>query len=140
MDTIEFKNQKAPKSKTILNIVILLILLFLIFLNGDTRKGIELAMSDYSQFLILMKTILIGGPCIAIISYLFFFKKIHNTFSIDNQGINLNNRKVLWNDVKNWHMLGDSQDERTGLGSIKKNRRIRYCKPLYWNEYICYKD
>ncbi len=58
----------------------------------------------------------IGG---LIISLLFFFRKTYKKFSIDNMGINVDDKKYLWSDAKNFHMLGDSQDERTGLGEIK---------------------
>jgi len=60
--------------------------------------------------------LIIGG---LIISLLFFFRKTHNKFSIDSQGISVDNKGYLWSDAKNFHMLGDSQDERTGLGEIK---------------------
>lgn len=120
MNPIEFTSQQAPKSKKALNIVVLIILVFLLSLNTEVRKGIQLAISDPSQLFLLIKIVVIGGLIIAIISYLFFFKKIYNNFSLDDQGINISNRKIAWSDVKNWHMLGDSQDERTGLGSIKR--------------------
>ena len=120
MNPIEFTNQQAPKSKEILNIVVLLIVVFLMLLNSDVQKGIQLALSDSSQLFLLIKILLIATICIGIISYLFFFKKIHTSFTVDDQGLNVDHKKILWNDIKNWHMLGDSQDERTGLGSAKK--------------------
>lgn len=131
MNQIQFTNQQAPKSKKVINIVVLVIMLLFISLNSDIRKGIQLAISDPTQLFLLIKIVVIGGICIAVISYLFFFKKIHNNFSVDDQGVNVGNKKIAWSDVKNWHMLGDSQDERTGLGSIKRTGGFDVVNPYY---------
>lgn len=120
MNPIQFISQQAPKGKRFINIIVLLVLVSLLFLNSDFRESIQLAISDPSQLFLLIKIVIIAGLFVIVISYLFFFKKIHNVFSIDDQGVSLGNKIIVWNDIKNWHMLGDSQDERTGLGSIRK--------------------
>lgn len=119
MSEITFLNQQAPKNKSALNIFVLLVIIILISLNQDVRNGIILAFSDLSQLYLLIKVMLIGGVIITVISYFYFFKKAYNNFSVDDQGLNIDGRKILWGDIKNWHLLGDSQDERIGLGSIK---------------------
>ena len=131
MNQIQFTNQQAPKSKEAVNIVVLVIMVFFISLNSDVRKGIQLAISDPAQLFLLIKVAAIGGICIMVISYLFFFKKIHNNFNVDDQGVNVGNKKIAWSDVKNWHMLGDSQDERTGLGSIKRTGGFDIVNPYF---------
>jgi hypothetical protein len=127
----EFTDQRAPKNKKILNIAVLVILICLLSLNSDFRKAIQLVIHDSSQLVLLIKIAVIGGMAIVIISYLFFFKKIFTSFKVNEQGVSVGNKNIAWSDVKNWHMLGDSQDERTGLGSIKKTGGFDVVNPYF---------
>lgn len=116
-----FECTKAPSKHVFRNNLIVFIVAVIIaiqawpYLSGSFlifRDDLTQGISDLIKIVI---PLILGG---LLFSFIFFIRKTHKKFSVDNQGINVANKKYLWSEAKEFHMLGDSQDERTGVGGV----------------------
>lgn len=119
---VVFECTGSPTKQKTRNSIVIVVVALIIAMQAWPYLSQSVGMLQNNSTQVLNDLIKIIIPLIIgglIISLLFFFRKTHKKFSVDNQGININDKKFLWSDAKNFHMLGDSQDERTGLGEIK---------------------
>jgi hypothetical protein len=80
-------------------------------------EGLQWNLSVYSNLknlLGLLKSLSAIIVFITIIAYIFFFKKIYRRFEVTEQGIHIKRRLWRWQQMTDFHMLGEAQDERVG--------------------------
>ncbi len=127
MNKIEFSNQKAPKTFWVVNFLVIIFIIAIMFLNSSFNDGLKLSISsDYNLI-----TVMLSIVCVLGVFFVFFYKKINYNFFVDDEGIGFKDKKFFWSDIKNYHMLGDSQDERFGLVSSKYTATADINNPYY---------
>jgi hypothetical protein len=121
---IVFEWEKSPSHSKRILVNSLIIIAITIFLGIQAwpflKDGFALSQNNPTQILSDLVKIII--PLIVaglIASFVFFIRRTHRKFIVAEEGVYVGNKKYLWDTIKNFHMLGDSQDERTGLGGIR---------------------
>jgi hypothetical protein len=131
MNSIVFSNQQPPKKSKLVNFAVIVLIIVLGFSDKNVREGFISVLSSSSNFLTLIIIAMLGTIFVGTVFFALFHKKTNNNFTLDDQGVLVGNRKYLWIDIKNYHLLGDSQNERFGLASVKHTGGFDLVNPYY---------
>lgn len=104
-------NHKPDSTKKLFTLIGLFVVIIFIY----TKKG-YFNFSGFSRTEFYM--FLFALVFVPFIWWLFFYKKAHQKFTLTEQGINFGNKHILWQDIKGFHLLGESQSERIGVVSV----------------------
>lgn len=75
--------------------------------------------SSGHDILTFFKIFLPMAIVMVLIAYGIFYKKITGNFIVNSSGLQIGTNFCGWEKIKGFHMLGDSQNERIGLITIK---------------------
>jgi hypothetical protein len=69
---------------------------------------------DLKSILELLKSFSGVVVFITVIVYIFFLKRVYRRFEVTEQGVRIGRKIWQWKQMRDFHMLGESQDERIG--------------------------
>lgn len=116
---IVFEYKGGDEKNVIWNSIVLLAFI-VVGLAPYVMESLHLFRTAYAQTVSDMVKIIFPITVAAVVvTLLYFVRKTYKKFSVNEQGIMLNDKICYWERVKNYHMLGDSQDERIGLTGVR---------------------
>ena len=131
MNPIVFSNQKHTKKSALINLAVLFLIFLASFFDKRVRDGFAYAFSNLSNLQDFILTVLLSAIFVGVVFFVFLHTKNNKDFTVDDEGVVVGKKKYPWSDIKNYHLLGDSQSERIGLVTPKRTGGFDLLNPYY---------